>query len=73
MTQTPPGSDDPDASQAVAQQAHQERLEAARQIVETSASLAAIAKEHRLEALGYLLDMVLVEAEAQLRGGNGRS
>jgi hypothetical protein len=72
MTQSLPGSDDPDASQA-AQRAQQERTWAARHIAETSASLAALAKEHRLEALGYLLDMVLIEAEAQVRGRNGRS
>jgi hypothetical protein len=73
MTESPPGSDDPDASQTAAQQAHQERLKAARHIAETSANLAAIAKEHRLEALGYLLDMVLVEPEAQVHGRNGRN
>ena len=72
MTQSLPGSDDPDASQA-AQRAQQERTWAARHIAETSASLAALAKEHRLVALGYLLDMVLIEAEAQVRGRNGRS
>jgi hypothetical protein len=73
MTHSPPGSDDPDASQAAAQRAQQERIWAAGHIAETSASLAALAKEHRLEALGYLLDMVLIEAEAQVRGRNGRS
>jgi hypothetical protein len=73
MTQSPPGSDDPDAFQTAAQIAHQERLKAARHIAEASASLAAIAKEHRLEALGYLLDMVLIEAETQVRGRNGRN
>ena len=72
MTQSLPGSDDPDASQA-AQRAQQERTWAASHIAEPSASLAALAKEHRLEALGYLLDMVLIEAEAQVRGRNGRS
>jgi hypothetical protein len=72
MTQSPPGSDDPDESQTAAQKAYQERIEAARHIADTSANLSAIAKQHRLEALGYLLDMVLVEAEAQARGRNGR-
>ncbi len=72
MTESPPGSDDPDASQAAAQKPHQERIKAARHIAEASANLAAIAKQHRLEAIGYLLDMVLVEAEAQVRGRNGR-
>ena len=73
MTQSPPGSDDPDAaSQAAVQRAQQERIWAARHIAETISSLAALAKEHRLVALGYLLDMVLIEAEAQGRGRNGR-
>ena len=72
MTQSPPGSDDPDAPQTAARKAQQERINAARDIAEKSACLAAIAKEHRLEALGYLLDMVHIEAENQVRGRNGR-
>ena len=73
MTESPPDSDPPDPSQSPAQKAQQERIEAARKIAERSATLAALAKEHRLEALGYLLDMVLIEAEAQVRGRNGRN
>ena len=73
MTESPPDSDPPDPSQSLAQKAQKERIEAARKIAERSAALAALAKEHRLEALGYLLDMVLIEAQAQVRGRNGRN
>ena len=66
MTEPPP---EPKAADA--QTRAQERADAAAYIADLSASLAEIAKRHRLEALGYLLDMVHTEAESQARAKDG--
>jgi hypothetical protein len=36
-----------------------------------TADLAALARKQKLDTLGYLLDMVRLEAESSARGGNG--
>ena len=43
--------------------------EAARYLVEAVAELALIARRHRLDILGYLLDMAHLEAEEIVRRG----
>ena len=47
--------------------------QAAAYIAELSASLSSMARRHRLDTLGYILDMARLEAEMLTRGpgGNG--
>lgn len=47
-------------------------LEAAGFVAEWVGHLAQIARRHRLETLGFLLDMALVEAEDVIRTRQGR-
>jgi hypothetical protein len=49
-----------------------DRTAAASYIAELSAELAALARRHRLDALGYILDMAKLEAENATRHVNGR-
>ena len=49
-----------------------DRAAAARYVAELSAELAALARQHGLEALGYILDMARLEAETANRYINGR-
>jgi hypothetical protein len=42
-------------------------MEAARFIAEAVAELATMARRHRLDTLGFLLDMAQLEAEEQVR------
>jgi len=58
-TDEPPGEGGPD--------------EAAAFIAETSAELAALARRHQLDVLGFLLDMVRMEAEEHVRLRSKRS
>jgi hypothetical protein len=44
-------------------------LEAASFIAETVQELAAVARRHRLDTLGYLLDMAQLEADELVRAG----
>ena len=52
---------------------HRYRAEAASYIAEMTASLAKMARNHDLEALGYILDMARLEAENAIRHVRGRS
>ena len=49
-----------------------DRAAAASYVAELSAELAALARQHGLEALGYILDMARLEAETANRYINGR-
>jgi hypothetical protein len=51
-----------------------DRAAVADYVAALSADLAAIARRHGLETLGYILDMARLEAESESRhgGGNGR-
>jgi hypothetical protein len=49
-----------------------DRTEAAAYVAELAADLAAIARQHGLDTLGYILDMAKLEAESATRDGNGR-
>jgi hypothetical protein len=49
-----------------------DRTAAARYIADLSAELATLARQHRLDALGYILDMARLEAENATRHVNGR-
>ena len=46
-----------------------DRAAAANYIAELSAELAALARQHGLDALGYILDMARLEAENATRHG----
>lgn len=48
-------------------------LEAAGFVAEWVGHLAQVARRHRLETLGFLLDMALIEAEDVIRTRQGRS
>ncbi len=48
------------------------REEAAAYVAELAANLAAIARRHGLDTLGYLLEMARLEAENATRHMNGR-
>ena len=52
-----------------AQQANPESVAA--YVATLSAELAMLSKRHRLNALGYLLDMVRLEAEGRVHGPKG--
>lgn len=49
----------------------QHTREAAAYVAELAADLARIARQHRLDALGYLLDMARLEAQHAAGGPNG--
>ena len=49
-----------------------DRAAAAGYLAEQSADLAAIARQHGLDALGYILDMARLEAENATRHVSGR-
>jgi len=49
-----------------------DRTAAASYIAELSVELATLARHHRLDALGYILDMARLEAEHATRHVNGR-
>jgi hypothetical protein len=51
-----------------------ERAAAANYVATLAADLAAVARQHGLETLGYILDMARLEAEneSRPRGGNRR-
>jgi hypothetical protein len=49
-----------------------DRTAAASYIAELSAELATLARRHRLDTLGYILDMARLEAENATRHVNGR-
>jgi hypothetical protein len=68
MTESSSGSDVPNGHQAAARQ----RVETADYIAELSADLAKMARLHRLDTLGYLLEMVELEAKSTVRLKNGR-
>jgi len=48
-----------------------DRAAAANYVPELSAELAALARQHGLDALGYILDMARLEAENSTRHVNG--
>ena len=48
-----------------------DRAAAANYVAELSAELAALARQHGLDALGYILDMARLEAENNTRHVNG--
>jgi hypothetical protein len=48
------------------------RQEAAAYVAELTADLARIARQHQLDALSYLLDMALLEAQQAAGGPVGR-
>jgi hypothetical protein len=49
-----------------------DRTAAANYVAELSAELAVLARQHGLDALGYILDMARLEAENVSRHVNGR-
>jgi len=49
-----------------------DRDQAAAYVAELTSELAAMARRHGLDALGYLLDMARLEAESAVRPTNGR-
>ena len=49
-----------------------DRIAAANYVAELSAELAMLARQHGLDALGYILDMARLEAENVGRHVNGR-
>jgi hypothetical protein len=49
-----------------------DRVAAANYVAELSAELAELARQHGLDALGYILDMARLEAENNTRCINGR-
>jgi hypothetical protein len=49
-----------------------DRAAAASYVAELSAELANLARQHGLDALGYILDMARLEAENATRHVNGR-
>ena len=49
-----------------------DRTAAAKYVAELSAELANLARQHGLDALGYILDMARLEAENATRHMNGR-
>ena len=49
-----------------------DRAAAANYVAELTAELAALARQHGLDALGYILDMAGLEAENEVRVRNGR-
>jgi hypothetical protein len=49
-----------------------DRTAAANYVAELSAELANLARQHGLDALGYILDMARLEAENATRHVNGR-
>ena len=49
-----------------------DRTAAANYVADLSAELAVLARQHGLEALGYILDMARLEAENVSRHVNGR-
>ena len=49
-----------------------DRAAAANYVAELSAELAMLARQHGLDALGYILDMARLEAENSTRHVNGR-
>ena len=49
-----------------------DRAAAANYVAELSAELANLARQHGLDALGYILDMARLEAENATRHVNGR-
>jgi hypothetical protein len=49
-----------------------DRTAAAKYVAELSAELANLARQHGLDALGYILDMARLEAENATRHVNGR-
>ena len=50
-----------------------DRVAAANYVAELTAELAALARGHGLDALGYILDMARLEAENAVRYVNGRN
>ena len=50
-----------------------DRAAAAEYVAELTAELAALARQHGLDALGYILDMARLEAENATRHTNGRT
>jgi hypothetical protein len=50
-----------------------DRAAAATYVAELTAELAAFARSHGLDALGYILDMARLEAENAVRYVNGRN
>jgi hypothetical protein len=49
-----------------------DRVAAANYVAELSSELANLARQHGLDALGYILDMARLEAENATRHVNGR-
>ena len=49
-----------------------DRVAAASYVAELSAELALLARHHRLDALGYILEMARLEAENATRFINGK-
>jgi hypothetical protein len=49
-----------------------QRAETAAYIADLAATLAVLAREQKFDALGYLLDLVRLEAEGLLHGGTAR-
>jgi hypothetical protein len=49
----------------------EDRTEAANYVATLAADLAAIARRHRMDTLGYLLDMARLEAENEAQNGRG--
>lgn len=63
-------SDDASARRAVAGPV--DRVAAASYVAELSAELAVLARHHRLDVLGYILEMARLEAENATRFINGK-
>ena len=49
-----------------------EQAAAAAYVAALSADLATLGRRHKLDTLGYLLDMARLEAEGTAQGANGR-
>jgi hypothetical protein len=65
-------SDDAGAVKARGTTAPIDRAAAAGYVADLSAELANLARQHGLDALGYILDMARLEAENATRHVNGR-
>jgi hypothetical protein len=61
-----------DASACKVQAGHTDRAAAASYVAELSAELAVLARHHRLDALGYILEMARLEAENSIPLVNGK-
>jgi hypothetical protein len=60
------------AAQSSARRENADREATANYIADLSAELAALARQHGLDALSYILDMARLEAESTIRHVSGR-